>query len=66
MSTALNIYNKKVIGRKYGVLDGEPFPLPMLMSAVQFGLQHVLARTFHALGVRRQIRALCRLLARST
>ena len=57
MSTALNIYNKKVIGHKYGVLGGEPFPLPMLMSAVQFAMQHVLARSLHGLGIRRQIRA---------
>ena len=58
MSSALSLYNKKVIGKKYGVLGGEPFPAPMLMSASQFAMQHVLARTAHALGVRRTISAL--------
>ena len=57
MSTALSLYNKKVIGHKYGVLKGQPFPAPMLMSSVQFALQHGLARAAHALGARRTIRA---------
>jgi hypothetical protein len=57
MSTALSLFNKKVIGRKYGVLGGEPFPAPMLMSSAQFAMQYVFARATHALGARRQLGA---------
>jgi hypothetical protein len=58
MSTMLSLYNKKVIGRHYGVLQGTPFPLPMMMSALQFSLQHIFARTAHGLGCKRINRAL--------
>eukprot|EP00892_Ulva_mutabilis_P004910 jgi/Ulvmu1/2791/UM140_0021.1 len=43
MSTALSIYNKKVLGKRYGILDNEPFPAPLLMTSVQFLAQYAMA-----------------------
>lgn len=43
MSTALSIYNKKVLGKHYGFLDGEPFPAPLFMTSVQFLTQFGMA-----------------------
>lgn len=42
MSTALSIYNKKVFGKKYGILD-KPFPAPLLMTSIQFLAQYSMA-----------------------
>jgi hypothetical protein len=56
-STALSVYNKKVLGRKYGVLGGQPFPAPMLMVAIQFAMQYGLARSALALGCKRTLSA---------
>jgi hypothetical protein len=53
MSTMLSLYNKKVLGKKYGILNGEPFPAPLLMSAIQFTAQYLLARLAHASGCKR-------------
>ena len=57
LSTTLSLYNKYVIGHKYGVINHEPFPAPMLLSAAQFGLQYALARLVHACGARRTLGA---------
>lgn len=57
MSTILSIYNKKVLGKKYGLLKDPHFeggfPAPLMMSAIQFVGQYLLAILGHALGARR-------------
>jgi hypothetical protein len=56
-STVLSLYNKHVIGHKYGVLGGQPFPAPMLMSSMQFAMQYGLARLALASGIKRSLGA---------
>lgn len=47
MSTVLSVYNKEVIGKKYGLLKDPNFPggfpAPLMMSSVQFLGQYGLA-----------------------
>lgn len=57
MSTVLSIYNKEMLGQNNGFLkdDNFPggFPAPLMMSAVQFLGQYLLAVLCHALGVQK-------------
>ena len=60
MSTLLSIYNKKVLGggKKYGILKDpnfpdQGFPAPLMMTALQFVGQYLLATLGHACGARR-------------
>ena len=53
LSTSLSLYNKKLLGKSHGIIHNQPFPAPVMMSAMQFALQHYLARLVHYLGVKR-------------
>lgn len=43
LSTSLGLYNKYLVGKKHGLYK-RPFPAPLLMSAIQFAFQNVLAK----------------------
>jgi hypothetical protein len=57
MSTMLSLYNKEVMGEKLGFVKDPNFsggfPAPLMMTAVQFLCQFVLAVAAHALGAPR-------------
>lgn len=44
LSTCLSLWNKQLVGKEHGVLGLGPFPAPMLLTAVQFMCQHLMAR----------------------
>lgn len=56
-STTMNVLNRMLFGSQYGVLDHTKFPLPLMLSSVQFLAQHALARAAHALGAPRTVTA---------
>ena len=43
-STCLSLWNRTLLGRGHGVAGRGAFPAPMLMTALQFGVQILLAR----------------------
>ncbi|GLI64396.1 hypothetical protein VaNZ11_007662 [Volvox africanus] len=51
LSTCLSIYNKKTVGKKYGLFGNHPFPAPLLMSSVQFACQTGLAKIVFFMGL---------------
>ncbi|KAJ9513622.1 hypothetical protein QJQ45_006073 [Haematococcus lacustris] len=52
LSTLLSLYNKQLLGRDgKGVYGKGAFPAPLLMSALQFVLQHLLARLVFLTGL---------------
>eukprot|EP00775_Hariotina_reticulata_P003160 gene3160-3438_t len=51
LSTALGIFNKKLVGKEHGIFGRGAFPAPMLLTGVQFAFQHVLARSVFARSV---------------
>lgn len=55
-STCLSLWNRTLLGRGHGVAGRGAFPAPMLMTALQFGVQILLARLALALGVERRER----------
>ncbi|GFH23436.1 TPT domain-containing protein [Haematococcus lacustris] len=52
LSTLLSLYNKQLLGRDgKGIYGKGAFPAPLLMSALQFALQHLLARLVFLTGL---------------
>ncbi|GIL83553.1 hypothetical protein Vretimale_10327 [Volvox reticuliferus] len=51
LSTCLSLYNKKTVGKKYGLFGNHPFPAPLLMSSIQFACQTGLAKIVFLLGL---------------
>jgi len=51
LGTALTLYNKLLLGRKHGLLGRGAFPAPLLMSALQFSLQCLLAKAVFRSGL---------------
>ncbi|GIL52194.1 hypothetical protein Vafri_8132 [Volvox africanus] len=51
LSTCLSLYNKKTVGKKYGLFGNHPFPAPLLLSSVQFACQTGLAKIVFLLGL---------------
>ena len=52
-STCLSLYNRTLLGHGHGVQGKGAFPAPLLMTALQFCVQIVLARLALAAGVER-------------
>jgi len=51
LGTALTLYNKLLLGRKHGLLGRGAFPAPLLMSALQFSFQCLLAKAVFRSGL---------------
>ncbi|KAG7670945.1 hypothetical protein Ndes2437A_g04581 [Nannochloris sp. 'desiccata'] len=49
--TFLSLWNKLLVGKEHGLSGKGAFPAPFFMSSVQFGFQHLIARTLLSTGL---------------
>jgi len=49
--TFLSLWNKLLVGKEHGISGKGAFPAPFFMSSVQFGFQHLIARTLLSTGL---------------